>query len=332
MVASLSSCPSAVGFLDASGLAPVHADAYKQPSIAQMPPISEESHGGADGKPTPWSDSGSETSFPVDSEVQDLWKVVKELQKGQEDMLQSFQRYFVSQKMVEERLDAIDSEMVEIRQKVFCPQELTVTDALDYAETEVQDLRASLEKIHEHQALESAKVQRQQVLLREQMKQVKSLQTSHKQQCAEVQQILQQRAKESPGPMDKLEASSPRGLCSLRAQVDIMETRLVADLETRQVAEQSRMARKECEKEHALQTLQSRIDAWEVQQKCVSSLDAKCEGQVATLQDLQATVNRQLEEYNETVADKYRGVLWVQSRAPQHCTEQLRPHVMPTAF
>jgi len=262
----------------------------------------------------------------------------------------------------------LEADIVEIRQKSFKGQDLSVVEALDYAESEVQDLRSCLEKVQERQRTDADEFQRQQASL---LGLFEQLQASHEKQCAEIQSLQRQLLDQSEkygaklevdkcvhvlqtlcSQVDKLEAKlvaeqqacklvdkadqactlcsevdkptpknpnascvsvaqagglGPKNLGALRAQVDKLETKLVAehcaDLEVKLVAEQTRTARAECASERALQSLQSRIDALETQHKWICKLDEPQDSPSDPLQDLQAVVDRQLlEEHAETGA------------------------------
>lgn len=194
------------------------------------------------------------SAIPEDPTGVELWVLFKELQREQY-----------------KRFADLEMEVADLRQEVLSLQDLKVTDALDYAEAEVQDVRASLEKLTAKQDVDAVKLQHEQKVLSEQVKMLREV-------CADI------------GAAGDLEA--------LSAQVERLETKLIADLESQLLSEVARVARKECDQERALQILQSRIDTWEKQIHCLKPADGY---KTDPLQDLQAIVNRQLlEEHTKT--------------------------------
>jgi hypothetical protein len=221
----------------------------------------------------------------VEMEVKELWTMFKMLQTQLETMSFSFH------KNLEQRCGTLEADVVELRQKVSSVQDLRVTDALDYAEAEVQDLRATLEKMQEQQEGEASRAQRNQTLLMEQIRLMQTLQASHEKHCTDVLDLQEQLLRDSQMRPD---AEVLAGLAALRGHVEVLESKLVTDLETQLVAGRARMARQECEHERAVQTLQARIDAFEIRHKNTNTSNP--------WEDLQAVVNRQLLEEDAVMA------------------------------
>lgn len=230
----------------------------------------------------------------------------EKLQKRQEDMSLAFHKF------VGKRFGTLEADVVQLRQKILSEQDLRVTDALDYAEAEVQDLRSSLEKVQERHAADSQEFLRQQMALIEQVTQLHASQKNHD---TEIQNLNRQYtfSEDLNGPKyfgasyDSKRCSEQLGsvrgtsLLALRSQVETLETKLVADLETRSVVEQTRIGRQECDREHDVQSLKTQIDALETQHHWLSNgLPVKLDEQQAAskdfLQDLQAVVSRQFLE------------------------------------
>jgi len=200
------------------------------------------------------------------TEVQGLRRMFEKLQKQQEDMCWSIDMN------IEKRFDAAQVDISDLQLKMRSVQDLRITDVLDHAESEVQDLRASLEKRHERHEADADDLRRQQLSLSEQLKQLQG--------------------------DEQLGALCGGKHGALHARVERIETKLVTDLETKLVAEQARMARQELDHACLFQSMLSRLNALEdkPEETCISDrIEVKDNFK---LHDLQALVERQLLEEN----------------------------------
>jgi len=251
----------------------------------------------------------------IESEVKALWAAFEMLQARQDDMSASLQSCQSRGNDADEKFGVLMAEVVDLGQKMLSEQGLRVTDALDYAESEVQDLRSSLEKSQERQAADADQMLQQHNALLEQFE---LLQTSQDKQSAQVQSLHEQCMRQSQQYGQKLGSLCGANLTALRTQVAALETKFVADVETKLAMEM-----KECE---------SVLCELDETQACLTD----------PLQDLQAVVKRQLLEEH---ADP--GTNCVHDRpcdkqfcnfmsspytfSPDDCMRRTRPRIMLTS-
>jgi len=214
---------------------------------------------------------------PNDSEVSALRRLVERLQLQQEEMSLSLHA------IVDEKVVALQVDMVDLEQKIITEQEKPSelnTDALDYAEAEVADLRKHMEyslgRLQERHEADADIMRRQVSLLVEELKQVQAATDA-----------------QGSNAQSKHHQQDAGNISALHEQLQRLENELVVELQTKLVMEKARAARQENATSCAVHALQARIDTLELQQKRSCKLE---ETAIRPMTDLQALVERQLRD------------------------------------